>query len=99
MGLILISTVLQARSHLIPFEDAVTLNNGAALKAEQCCIKICCTASGHSCELFYSSTKTTEKLSHWYFRKQEIISKLLPFFHLGLQDNVENCPCFQQIAK
>lgn len=73
MSLILISTALPAGSHLITFEDAVTLNKGAALKEEQCCTRICCTALSygcevyfHSCEVFVSSTKTT-KLSHWYY--------------------------------
>lgn len=72
MSLILISTALQAGSHLIPSENAVTLNKRDALKEEQCCAKICCTALGHSCEIFFhncevfvKSTKTT-KLSYWY---------------------------------
>lgn len=70
MALTLISTALQAGSHLIPFEDAATLNKGAALKKEQCCTKICFRPQS------YNSTETTKKLSSWHFRKQEVLSKL-----------------------
>lgn len=79
MVLILISIALQTCCHLIPFEYVVTLSKGATLKEDQCCTEIFCTASGHGFEVFYSSTKTT-KLKYWYFRKHEILSKLLTSF-------------------